>query len=317
MVLWDEFEKVSTSDWLKKANTDLKGKKQAEDFIYQVCNDLDCSPFLTDDDVFYSKPICSTPTKSGVQIQADHPVAANSKAICMLAYGVEALSFDVNDTWELDLLFCNIYLDMVSVILKVEGSIDVVRQKVDVYIKEKYSEKTTNIIIISAKENHGPGIFLRYESTVTERLNLIKSHLDEMALNKSITLPIIVLDLKKDFLAQIAELRAIRIRMEQYKTVHPEMSSEVLLISRIHEDAYISDQIHPLIISNYLIMSSYLGMSDFSFGVSYGEDEEAARLCLNIQHIFKEESNLGHVSDPVAGSYIIEKLTEQMLLHLE
>lgn len=317
MVLWDEFEKVSTSDWLKKANTDLKGKKQAEDFIYQVCNDLDCSPFLTDDDVFYSKPICSTPTKSGVHIQAGHPVAANSKAICMLAYGVEALSFDVNDTWELDLLFSNIYLDMVSVILNVEGSIDVVRQKVDVYIKQKYSEKTTNIIIISAKENHGPGIYLRYDSTVTERLNLIKSHLDEMALNKSITLPIIVLDLKKDFLAQIAELRAIRIRMEQYKTLHPEMSSGVLLISRIHQDAYISDQIHPLIISNYLIMSSYLGMSDFSFGVSYGEDEEAARLCLNIQHIFKEESNLGHVSDPVAGSYIIEKLTEQMLLHLE
>ena len=105
--------------------------------------------------------------------------------------------------------------------------------------------------------------------------------------------------------------------MEQYKTVHPEIKSEVLLISRIHQDAYISDQIHPLIICNYLIMSSYLGMSDFSFGVSYGDDEEAARLCLNIQHIFKEESNLGYVSDPVAGSYIIEKLTEQMLLHLE
>ena len=60
-------------------------------------------------------------------------------------------------------------------------------------------------------------------------------------------------------------------------------------------------------------MSSYLGMSDFSFGIPYDEDEEAARLCLNIQHIFNEESYLGDVSDPVAGSYIIEKLTEQML----
>lgn len=81
-----------------------------------------------------------------------------------------------------------------------------------------------------------------------------------MALNSSTTAPIIILDLKKDFLAQIAELRAIRKRMEQYKTVHPEIKSEVLLISRIHQDAYISDQIHPLIICNYLIMSSYLGI---------------------------------------------------------
>ena len=317
MVLWDEFEKVSTSDWLKKANIDLKGKKQAEDFIYQVCDGVNCSPFLTEGDVLSAKPIYGPPCKSGVHIVADHPVAANSKAISMLSYGVEALSFDVNDTWDLDLLFGNIYLDMISVILKVEGSIDVVRQKVDVYIKQNYSGKTTKIIIISAKENHGPGIYLKYECTVSERLNLIKSHLDEMALIKSTTVPIIVLDLKKDFLAQIAELRAIRKRMQQYKTVHPEMKSEVVLISRIHQDAFISDQIHPLIISNYLIMSSYLGMSDFSFGVCFENDEEATRLCLNIQHIFKEESNLGHVSDPVAGSYIIEKLTEQMLLHLE
>jgi hypothetical protein len=317
MVLWDEFEKVSTSEWLKKANIDLKGKKQAEDFIYKVCEGVDCSPFLTEGDVLSAKPIYGPSTKSGVHILADHPIAANSKAIPMLSFGVEALSFDVNDTWDLDLLFGNIYLEMVSVILQVEGSIDVVRHKVDVYIKKKYSGKTTNIIIISAKESHDTGIYLKYENTVSERLNLIKGHLDEMALNSSTTAPIIILDLKKDFLAQIAELRAIRKRMEQYKTVHPEIKSEVLLISRIHQEAYVSDQIHPLIICNYLIMSSYLGMSDFSFGVPFADDVEAARLCLNIQHIFKEESNLGYVSDPVAGSYIIEKLTEQMLLHLE
>lgn len=59
----------------------------------------------------------------------------------MLSYGVEALSFDVNDTWDLDLLFGNIYLEMVSVILQVEGSIDVVRHKVDVYIKKNIVEK--------------------------------------------------------------------------------------------------------------------------------------------------------------------------------
>jgi len=317
MVLWDEFEKVSTSDWLKKANIDLKGNKRAEDFKYQVCDGLECSPFLTEGDVISVKPIYGTSTKSGVHILTDQPSTANSKAMSMLSYGAEALSFVIYDTWDLDILFDNIYLDMVSVILKVKGNIELVRNKVHDYVQKYYSGKSTNIIIISAQEKHGPGLHLKYEQTVADRLLLVKDYFKEISLDTSTSATIIVLDLKKDFLAQIAELRAIRKSIELYKTSHPEMKSDILLISQIHPDVYNSEQIHPLIISNYLIMSSYLGRSDFSFGVSFEDDEEAARLCLNIQHIFKEESSLGHVSDPVAGSYIIEKLTEQMLNLLE
>ena len=42
-------------------------------------------------------------------------------------------------------------------------------------------------------------------------------------------------------------------------------------------------------------------------------DVELMRLSLNIQHIFTEESNFGHVIDPMSGSYIIESLAQQMV----
>ena len=313
MVRWDEFEKISTSEWLKKINIDLKGKKLAEDYTYLVCEGLECSPFLTESDVPSAPPLLGPHTKPGVHIIADQPSAANHKAHSMLSYGAEALSFIIDESWDFNILFEGIYLDMIHVILKTEGDIDTVRKKVEDYTNKNYSKKNTNIFVISAEETKRTGIHLKYKHTVKERLQLLKSYLNEMPVNQNAGYLVITLDLKKDFLAQIAELRAIRKHLENYKTSHPEIKNEVLLISQIHPDAYNPEQIHPLIVSNYLIMSSYLGMSDFSFGISYDEDEEAARLCLNIQHIFNEESYLGDVSDPVAGSYIIEKLTEQML----
>jgi Methylmalonyl-CoA mutase len=317
MVRWDEFEKISTSEWVKKINFDLKGKKLAEDFKYVVCEGLECSPFLTESDVPSAPPVYGPHTRSGVHIIADQPAAANLKARSMLSYGAQALSFEVDESWDLNILFEGIYLDMIHVILKTEGDIDTVRRKVEEYTNQNYGEKNSNIVLISSVESKRKSIHLEYQHTVTERLQLLKNFLHETPGDQMDGFLVITLDLKKDFLAQVAELRAIRKHLEKYKTSHSEIKNEVLLISQIHRDVYHSDQIHPLIISNYLIMSSYLGMSDFSFGLPYDEDEEAARLCLNIQHIFNEESYLGDVSDPVAGSYIIEKLTEQMLTLLE
>ena len=120
---------------------------------------------------------------------------------------------------------------------------------------------------------------------------------------------IVTIELKKDFLAQIAELRAFRIIWAN----HGNAEENLIIIGIVNGDTLISEEVHPLIVANYQMLSAYLGMSNFICGYDTTQTEELVRLSLNIQHIFSEESRLTSVADPVAGSYIVEALTAQMV----
>ena len=312
MVTWDEFEKVSRADWLKKADLDLKGPKRAEDLLFDTGDGIRCSPFLTNEDHIISSPIQRSVTKAGVAISGKGKMA-NKKALKMLSYGAEALCFEITEDVEFDILFEDIYLDMISVWLNLKENSAIIRQKLNDYTNKLYKGKSTSLFLVTNSENINESIRLTYEQSFVERFTKLKKYFSDNSSLLSFTTYVIVVDLKKDFLGQIAELRAIRKLSDQLKDLRSGSGSEVILIGVIHPDVFNGSEIHPLIATNYLILSSYLGMCDFCFGLPFDEDEESARLSLNIQHIFKEESRIGFVTDPTAGSYIIEKLTGEFL----
>ena len=296
MSLLQKFDKVSRQEWIAKANIDLKGKVAADELVYHVEEGISFSPFITDKDVFLTDSLVGPKTKTGIKVLAGSEIEANKKALKMLNLGAEVLAFNTKSDVDLSALFDGIYLEMIIIILYCDD-VDTVNKKVNRFLKENYEGKSTQIVLMSASD----GVNLRYDDSFTHRMQkvsqLLKNREDEDNF-------FLIIELKKDFLAQIAELRAIRKMAD---------GASIYIVALISTASFDGSDIHPLIISNYLLMSAYMGMADYVFGVPYEGDEEIARLCLHIQNILKEESGLNFVVDPTAGSYIIEKLTAEMI----
>jgi Methylmalonyl-CoA mutase len=312
-VIFDEFNTQTREEWIAKANLDLKGKKNANDFLYFVEEGLQISSFQTHDSVQTNYAIDGPSTIPGVIIgdtKDDNQIAKK-----LLENGAHALAFDVDASTNFADLFDGIYLDMITTYLvSPKGDID--QNKLSEYISNNYSDKNIDIIIdgnIISKNFKKVITTLDHTTNFRGRIlqftNTFRALSDESEYQDAV----LKLSLKKDLLAQIAELRAIRIIWSKILEEKNISFTPLTIISTLDILNDQNDEIHPLIQANYLLMSAYMGMSDIAFGLPYSSEPELARLSLNIQHIFKEESLLDRVIDPTRGSYIIESLTDQMV----
>jgi len=312
-VIFEEFDTQTREEWIAKANLDLKGKKDANDFLYFVEDGLQVSAFQTHDSVPTSYAIDGPSTISGVII--GDTKEANKIARKLLENGAQALGFDVDASTHFEDLFDGIYLDMINAYL-VSSKDDIDQNKLSEYISNSYADK--NVVIILDRHYTNDGFkwvagTLDHTATFKDRLSQTLKILQKVVENRSYQGAVLKLSLKKDFLAQIAELRAIRVIWSKILEEKNISFTPLTIISTLDILNDQNDEIHPLIQANYLLMSAYMGMSDIAFGLPYSTDPELPRLSLNIQHIFKEESLLDRVMDPTRGSYIIESLTDQMV----
>jgi hypothetical protein len=301
MVDWSEFQKMDSEAWMAKADLDLRGKKQASDLLYNIEDDFFISPFLTQNEVVTSL-VTPSNTSAGVWIDATNIKDANNKAMHLLNFGPTYLLIKINSEFtSFEELFYGIHLEMVAVVLMASRKLPELELLLKSYLDKYYHNKTTNINLISSSDN-----LIRSNITFKNRLKLFGGISKNSAKDKITT---VLIALKKDFLAQIAELRAMRAIW-----INNGNDPSSLFIISIVDDQDISNiEVHPLIQINYLLMSAYLGMSNVATVKEVTNDVELMRLSLNIQHILTEESNFGYVNDPMSGSYIIESLTQQMI----
>ena len=312
-VIFEEFDTQTREEWIAKANLDLKGKKDANDFLYFVEDGLQISAFQTHDSVQTNYAIDGPSTISGVIIgdtKDDNQIARK-----LLENGAQALAFDLDASTNFADLFDGIYLDMITTYL-VSPKDDIDQNKLSEYISNNYSDKNIDIIIegnIISKNFKRVITTLDHTTNFRDRILKFTNTFRALSDGSEYQDAVLKLSLKKDFLAQIAELRAIRIIWSKILEEKNISFTPLTIISTLDILDVQNDEIHPLIQANYLLMSAYMGMSDIAFGLPYSTDPELARLSLNIQHIFKEESLLDRVMDPTRGSYIIESLTDQMV----
>jgi hypothetical protein len=299
MLDWNAFSKMNTDAWLEKANQDSKGKYVAEDFVYNVEDDFLVSPFTEYSADNYSENLFNTRTKSGICIPQTDTKSANAAAIRYLESGVESLIFYVDVDTDYADLFKDIFLEYISIVLLTKDDVNVCRQHLKVYVDQYISGSSWDIILVKDDQR-----VLKDSLSFKSRLELLTHWLKE----KSTHDPVVVfVEPKADFIAQIAELRAMRILGHKNNLSPNEL--RIIATTGLQQE---NGEIHPLIIENYKLMSAYLGMSDI-VAITPGDDQEMTRLMLNMTYIFKEESKLTAVLDPVAGSYIIENLTAQMI----
>lgn len=293
------FKKTDLSEWLQKAEKDLKGKKSIEELHYQV-DDLAFSSFITESEAVKPRPIIRPSALSAVLCAEGDAQQKNKNALKALEYGVQSVAWVISDSDAPEVLFKDIFLDMIDVLCYVDNPSGSLKLKPTA--DRDYRGQPVKMHVID-RSDRNQYIRLDHTMTFTERILYFKKSLQERQNTQQTFYTDI--DLKQDFLPQIAELRALRRIWEKEN-----QSSELVISAYIPLDYFKNTEIHPLIICNYLIMSGKMGMADYVMSLPFGENDELARLSLNIQHILDEESRFSEVADPTAGSYIIEQMTE-------
>lgn len=297
MINWSDFQKQSSLDWMAKANQDSKGKYVAEELKYDVEGDYIISPFLTEfSGSVYS--IVNIYPKTAVYIKVSNANQANKMAVQFLELGFDNIFFEIENTdMPLSVLLDGIYLNMADVSIFSSGDINILNESIQKYLG-KSSENQNNKISIY----HKPHIYM--DSTLTFKQRVL-NFIEKVKKYGGTQEFIVEVGLKDDFLAQVSELRALR---QIWNNEHLD-PKKLIIISSLTESQ--KQDIHPLIATNYKLMSAVIGMSNFT-KIDAGDDYENARLLFNMTKIFSYESKLDVVSDPVAGSYLIETLTHMM-----
>jgi methylmalonyl-CoA mutase len=123
-----------------------------------------------------------------------------------------------------------------------------------------------------------------------------------------------------DYFASIAKLRAFRVLWatwaEQFNISESLKPAVHVVSSRRNKTAF--DEYNNLLRLSAEGMAAYIGGCDSLMLIPHDDtfrkgNSFASRTAINLHHLIRLESKIGEVTDPAAGSYYLESLTEKML----
>ncbi len=119
-------------------------------------------------------------------------------------------------------------------------------------------------------------------------------------------------------IAEISKLRSLRNVLDHLKDIHGQVEPSIQLHSvtssmslgeRTADNNLIRCTVHAL--AAVMGGTDVLSIQPWNVHSKGHDDPEARRLASNILHILSHESNLSRVSDPLSGSFTIEKATDE------
>ncbi len=303
MLTWSEFNKQNTADWKAKAQADSKGKYDVEQLNYNIENDFIVDAFLTDIEN-HIVPISGIQSSSGLfaEISSGDELISNKRILKQLHNGVDNLILKTRNSVNLSTLLHGIFPDMINIVLLTDEDKVSLENEVAQYVSEVYSDKKTSLCILIQNP-----IVLKADQKFSTRLTSFSMAMQSALSDCKMT---VVVELKTDFIAQIAELRAMRYVWAQSGRSDHDLQIISIVPSIEHPE------VNRMIISNYLLMSGFIGNSNI-IAPTLQDDDESVRLMINMMHIFREESRLDLVSDPLAGAYLPDAITKQMIQYCQ
>ena len=338
--LFSEFNAASAQDWKQQIIKDLKGT-EFEKLIWHNANGFDVNPFYTSEDL-KEKPqplFTHADWEICTEIIVDNEKTANTQAVKALTGGASGLIFVVKNKIDFAVLLNEISIEHIELNFELKHKNENFHSDFNSYLKLKNisSEKINGSISYDAINLHiesGEEIALSPENicvkastyqnagaTQSFELACAIAHAHEYLTLKSeknssnqfrFTMAI-----GSDFFGEIAKLRALRklwaLVANEYKA-NPEIKihCETSLLNKSSLDA-----------NNNMLRTTTEGMSavmggcnsltinSFNSGFENANDF-SERMARNQQLIFKGESYLDKVADIGAGSYYIEKLTDEI-----
>lgn len=337
--LFSGFKNTSAADWKQQIIKDLKGT-EFEKLIWHNPNGFDVSPFYTAEDLV-GKPqplFHHTDWEICAEIFVDDEKEANTSALKALTRGASGLRFLITKKTDLSILLNEISVEHIALDLLLKENVPGVINEYNAYLKGKNisSEKINGGIFSDpvgkmAGEITGDNFYVDasvYQNagaTQNFELACTLAHAHEyLACGKhDIKKPMrFTVAVGSDLFGEIAKLRALRklwpLIAGQYNANRElVLHCETTLLNKSSLDAYnnmlrtTTEGISAVIGGcNSLTINPYT--SGFDPNGYRDANDFSERIARNQQLIFKGESYLDKVADMGAGSYYIEKLTDDI-----
>ena len=294
--LFSEFDSLSTQQWKDKLSSDLKGKT-----FEDLTNSDGTLPFYHSDTHQHFKPLSSPHQWMNVQwIDGSNAKEGNRQALEALNNGMNALCFS-NPT-DLPNLFKDILIQHIEVHFENYSS-DTPKLWEQLVADRGIDPEDANGSFFGQEEGELPNFY--YHSVMVDDIH---QAVEDGYINSQY-----IFTIGSDYFKEIAKMRAFVSLFETHFQGFPNIFAKTSLSNKESEEPYTN-----LLRTTTESMSAILGGCDALMIRPYNQSFEAPndfsnRLARNQHHILLEESFLGKVQDPSAGSYYIETLTQQFL----
>jgi methylmalonyl-CoA mutase len=270
--------------------------------------------------------------------------AANEKALNFLQSGADGIVFDITNLPHPDIdkilnkinsNYCRISFRIAdtnvvtNIFASAEKKYDPVKLRCSLWWKQlpepDHLSGDVKKLLLRFKSCHLLGIDIPASSPVAEisvtlhqAVKLIDkmtdSGMDRAAVFRSISLCLVC---DENFLVNVAKLKALRIlwyQLSQSFDISDYTPADLLLRCRTGKQVDEKFQPHGNMIRNTCQTVSAIagGCDELTIDGDDGPETMTQRVALNVSSILKEESHFDKVADPLAGSYAIEKMVNEI-----
>lgn len=289
---WNEFEQPDYQAWMDRVSKELKGTSIQS--LNLDIGDQTLNPFILKREAQANVHIRQLDHwQAGVCIRVESAAQANRDILGWLQAGASYLHLHVSAGFsDWGILFDKVQLDWIHT--RVDASEDscVSLQR---WLSKGKSECADQVF-------YGKSI-VAFEQSIPSIQSFVAtvSHWQEK--NMLVNFP-----LGNAFFENIAYARALRLIWQEKK---PSNAEALYIHASIDASVLIPDNNTNAIISTTQALAAVLGVVDFLVLEPYHTQDKDfyKRIFLNIQHILTMESHVGQVHDPMAGSYIVEEMT--------
>ena len=306
--LFKEFTSSTSEEWREKIESDLKNKSFSE--LESNFENIPISPFYHADQQKNAQTLKNTSDWEIVQyIDGTDAKQANKNALLALQNGATALC--ISKPNNLNVLFKDILIQYIRIDFK-DYHPTIVEEFEKLVQKRKINKEDIRGAFHGIeKENYLPNYF--YRSFIQHSTNCIDQINDAFLFAKKHRKCQFIFTIGHNYFLEIAKLRAFRKLYKQQFGADPYILAVTSLENKQKQDEYTN-----LLKTTTEALSAVFGCCDSLLIHPYNLSFENStifsdRLARNQQLLMKEESYLNKVSDPGAGSYFIEYLTDSLL----
>ncbi len=350
--LFQDFPKIEALEWVKKATTDLKGEDPIQKFSWNIDEDILIKPYYDASDLKELKNINSfqnrlfahdAPTAEPrvwnniQQIIVDDEKSANSKALGSLISGADGIHFILDKQVDVEQLLADIQPES----CKISFTLNVAIAKNLIFDLAKVYELTGSLELENPTVEDSIHLLKDWKGSKKFKLlgvgvSTTKSIIGQVAqqllqintiiangsaaglsLGDILNHLYVICAVGTDYFVEISKLRALRNLAFQVAQAYGanDFEPENLEIRAV-STPWINDTYEPygnLLKSSTAAMAAVLGGCNELLVLPNPDEEDfSCRIARNISLVLKEEAHLNKSTDPVAGSYYLEALTDNI-----
>jgi hypothetical protein len=268
-----------------------------------------------------------SPWKAGIDLSAYKGVLLKSALDLALQNGIEYIHIPLDDRTDTNFLadlLNGVYLNMIDSKWHVPNQ--EVLDLTTLYFNQNFNaakfylvndDSTTNFNQTSFRSYFyklGPYNSKTWSSTLAKMIRELQP--DESGLSNIL----IEVNLSNDLLLNISSIRALKLVLQKIWSVY-NIHSHIMIEARPDQNVLTTDIHSNIYKMTSIALSASISSVDYICLYPADEGKSAQSLdwlktSIHSLHILKQESNLSEIYDPLAGSYYVEDLTEQICQNL-